>query len=43
MITQKPALSLSSQFIIAKEEEDGQERKEEGVCAKHGCLLKKRV
>jgi len=42
MIKQKLALSLSSQFIIAKEE-DGQERKEEGVCAKHGRLLKKRV
>jgi len=41
MIKQKLALSLSSQLIIA--EEDGQERKEGGVCAKHGGLQKKCV
>jgi len=43
MIKQKLALSLPSQLIIPEEKEGGQECKEEGVCAKHRRLLKKRV
>ena len=40
-IKQKRVLSPSSQAIIP--EEEGQERKEEGMCAKNRRLQKKRV
>jgi len=42
MIKQRRVLSPSSQPVIDKEE-DRHEHKEEGMCAKHRRLLKKRV